>query len=389
MIKILTSKLNISNHESVVAKGEKKKKKKEEEKEKEEDQKTYVIYLQGNGTSNLYNIKNSISEEWKTLNDLNLEIRFISYPILAEFYHRELFEGGKNNNNSSAMYYYFLILPILAALIFLPTKYLFKVAIVIFIAFPLLILSYEPRVQFHLKIKESVTAVCALVIKLLKDERSIYPDQILLFGNSIGGGIAAQVYHEFQQKGIYLKCIVSNSFSSLKGVISNFTNNVFLRDVIKYLVSAFNMNLQSHRYINEITPYTAYFNRKNDNIIPHQVQLRTKILSSKPCEGSSTYQQAAFKKFHEQKTFLEGHTLLVCKVHDNSCPSIHNERMDLLVSDNTDKPVLFLDLIRYFIKESKRYTSRVESLNNGYDQSSIQNSDWAKEFEQNITFTNI
>lgn len=331
------------------------------------EDKLHVIFLQGNGNSNLYDIKRSISTDWKSLSDLNLRVRFISYPILAEYYHGEILGKTRLRLKFLAI----ILIPILS-LILLPLRLLFRIAIVLFLLLPILILMFEPTVNFHLNIEKSVTTVCAFVVKMLKE--GIHPDNIFLFGNSIGGGIAAHVYHEFKLRGIHLKCIVSNSFSTLKRVMYSFVSAPLLRNVIKGIVFGFNMNLKPYKYITSVTPYTVYFNRKNDAIIPHEAQLRTKIMEkdgAEPIEG-----------FEKQRIFLENHCLLICKYHVDYCPVIHNEPATHLVSDNA-KPEKFLELVRYFIVESNNYTT-TKSSNKEYDLSKLESCNWNE-----VEFVNI
>lgn len=328
------------------------------------ENKQHVIFLQGNGNSNLHSIKQYIVTEWESLADLNLIVKFISYPILDSYYHAEILGRTRLGLKFLAI----VLLPILA-LILLPVRALFRIAIVLFVLLPILVMLFEPRVNFHLNIRKTVTTVCTFVIKLLKE--GVHPDNIILFGNSIGGGIAAHVYHEFKLRGIYLKCIISNSFSSLKRVIHSYISIPLLQRVINGIMLGFNMDLETYKYINSITPYMVYFNRKNDVIIPHQAQLRTKVLEDR-------HDEEGFEEFETQRRFLENNSLLTCKLHLFYCPWIHNEPTTCLVSE-FDKSQSFLDLIRYFIIESKHYTTTICSLNKEYNLSTLKSCNWSSE----------
>lgn len=54
----------------------------------------------------------------------------------------------------------------------------------------------------------------AVVTNLL--EKGIKPDDIILFGDCLGGHVAAEVHKNFKDKDIHLRCIISNAASSLK-----------------------------------------------------------------------------------------------------------------------------------------------------------------------------
>ncbi|WCR59368.1 MAG: hypothetical protein PG978_000804 [Wolbachia endosymbiont of Ctenocephalides felis wCfeF] len=72
--------------------------------------------------------------------------------------------------------------------------------------------------------EELVQAGMAMVNRLLID--GIHPSNIVLDTNSLGGGVAAEVLKRFEDQGIYLTLIHSNSFSSLKDATNNFPHGV-------------------------------------------------------------------------------------------------------------------------------------------------------------------
>ncbi|MDD9331523.1 MAG: hypothetical protein PV340_02605 [Wolbachia sp.] len=49
-------------------------------------------------------------------------------------------------------------------------------------------------------------------------EEVVHPDNIILRGNSISGGVAAEIYKKFENEVIYLRCQVSTSFSLIADV---------------------------------------------------------------------------------------------------------------------------------------------------------------------------
>ncbi|WCR54196.1 MAG: hypothetical protein PG981_001218 [Wolbachia endosymbiont of Ctenocephalides orientis wCori] len=54
----------------------------------------------------------------------------------------------------------------------------------------------------------------------------VHPNDIVLDTNSLGGGIAAEVLKIFEDNGIYLTLINSNSCATLKGASKNFPYGV-------------------------------------------------------------------------------------------------------------------------------------------------------------------
>ncbi|MDR3131832.1 MAG: hypothetical protein LBU02_01915 [Rickettsiales bacterium] len=130
--------------------------------------------------------------------------------------------------------------------------------------------------------EELVQAGMAMVNKLLID--GIRPDNIVLDTNSLGGGVAAEVMKRFEDQGIHLTLIHSNSFSSLKDATNNFPHGVggfFTR----WLPAKF-LNFWYRRCRLDFNPLEVVENtkcpvliagRKGDTVIPPAAQLVGKL----------------------------------------------------------------------------------------------------------------
>lgn len=66
--------------------------------------------------------------------------------------------------------------------------------------------------KFVTKGKDPIKAGMAMVTDLL--EKGVHPDDIILMGNSLGGGIAAEVLKKFEEENIFFTFIHSNSYDS-------------------------------------------------------------------------------------------------------------------------------------------------------------------------------
>uniref|UniRef100_A0A1A9VJX0 Uncharacterized protein n=1 Tax=Glossina austeni TaxID=7395 RepID=A0A1A9VJX0_GLOAU len=154
----------------------------------------------------------------------------------------------------------------------------------------------------------------AVVTNLL--EKGIKPDDIILFGDCLGGHVAAEVHKNFKDKDIHLRCIISNAASSLKqaslyyfGFIAKL--KIFLAPIIKLVLKIFGCHWKTHKIVNSITPYTMYFNREGDKTIKQPTQLATKIEKIEKNGRRKDYQKKeVFKDFEEYEEFFKQYTIL-------------------------------------------------------------------------------
>ncbi|APR98391.1 hypothetical protein [Wolbachia endosymbiont of Folsomia candida] len=179
------------------------------------------------------------------------------------------------------------------------------------------------NVRFYTRSADSVAVGVKRVLDLL--EKGVHPDNIILNGFSIGGGIDARVHKIFKDQGIHLRCQINSSFSSASNAITSILRNIHHKNnLIKYgskfllliqgiLIRIFNWNIETYKTINSITPYTMFFNNEGDEIIREDAQLVTKVREMEQnCKKKSS--QATedkifailFKKHTMLKSYGEG-----------------------------------------------------------------------------------
>ncbi|WP_143688856.1 alpha/beta hydrolase family protein [Wolbachia endosymbiont of Laodelphax striatellus] len=227
----------------------------------------------------------------------------------------------------------------------------------------------------------------AVVTNLL--EKGIKPDDIILFGDCLGGHVAAEVHKNFKYKDIHLRCIVSNAASSLKqaslyyfGFIAKL--KIFLAPIIKLVLKIFGCHWKTYKIVNSITPYTMYFNREGDKTIKQPVQLATKIEKIEQSGRRKDYQKKEiFEDFEEYEGFFKQHTTLrkndKCIDSKKADKDIHKLPITCLKSSNkTD--YTFPELISLYIYITDEYFSKYGSLNNEEKIKAFKESKFYKDF---------
>ncbi|MGL9718310.1 MAG: alpha/beta hydrolase family protein [Wolbachia sp.] len=130
--------------------------------------------------------------------------------------------------------------------------------------------------------EELVQAGMAMVNKLLID--GIYPNKIVLDTNSLGGGVAAEVLKRFEDQGIHLTLIHSNSFSSLKDATNNFPHGVggfFTRwlpaKFLNFWFRRCGLDFNPQKVVENTKCPVLIAGRKGDTVIPQAAQLVGKL----------------------------------------------------------------------------------------------------------------
>nr|WP_255586134.1 alpha/beta hydrolase [Wolbachia endosymbiont of Tribolium confusum] len=227
----------------------------------------------------------------------------------------------------------------------------------------------------------------AVVTNLL--EKGIKPDDIILFGNCLGGHVAAEVHKNFKDKDIHLRCIVNKAASSLKqaslyyfGFIAKL--KIFLAPIIKLVLKVFGCHWKTHKIINAITPYTLYFNQEGDKTIKQPAQLATKIEKIDQSGRRKDYQKKeVFEGFEEYEEFFKQHIILrkndKCIDSKKADKDIHKLPITCLKSSNkTD--YTFPELISLYIYITDEYFSKRDSLNNEEKVKAFKESKFYKDF---------
>ncbi|MGL9718867.1 MAG: alpha/beta hydrolase family protein [Wolbachia sp.] len=204
-------------------------------------------------------------------------------------------------------------------------------------------------------------------------EKGIRPDDIILFGDCLGGHVAAEVHKNFKDNNIHLKCIVSNAASSLKqasiyyfGFIAKL--KIFLAPIIKLVLKIFGCHWKTHKIVNSITPYTMYFNREGDETIKQSAQLATKIEKiEKNGRGKDYQKKEVFEGFEEDENFFKQHTMLrknsECIDPEKADKDVHVLPITCLKSSD-EMGYTFPELINLYIQITDGYFAKHGSLNN-------------------------
>ena len=98
--------------------------------------------------------------------------------------------------------------------------------------------------------------------------RNIYPKQIVLYGNSLGGAVQEPVCKHFRQlKSIDFRQINSNSFRSLAAVFSTNMKMPFLENKLMQLMKYVGWETDYEQFFYKTGVYKCYLVRKGDKVI--------------------------------------------------------------------------------------------------------------------------
>ncbi len=227
----------------------------------------------------------------------------------------------------------------------------------------------------------------AVVTNLL--EKGIKPDDIILFGDCLGGHVAAEVHKNFKDRDIHLRCIVSNAASSLKQASLYYfwfiaKLKIFLAPIIKLVLKIFGCHWKTHKIVNAITPYTMYFNREGDKTIKQPAQLATKIERIGQNGRRKDYQKKEiFEDFEEYEEFFKQHTILrrndECIDPKKADKDVHKLPITCLKSSN-EAGYAFSELISLYIQKTDEYFSKHDSLNDEKKVEEFRKSKFYKDF---------
>jgi len=216
------------------------------------------------------------------------------------------------------------------------------------------------------KVKSGIAVVTNLF------EKGIKPDDIILFGDCLGGHVAAEVHKNFKDNDIHLRCIVSNAASSLKqaslyyfGFIAKL--KILLAPIFKLILRIFGCHWKTYKIVNSITPYTMYFNREEDKTIKQPAQLATKIEKIEKSGREKDYQKKeVFEGFEEDEKFFKQHIILrkndECIDPKKVDKDVHKLPITCLRSSSDD--YTFPELISLYIHKADKYFSEHGSQNN-------------------------
>ncbi|APR98392.1 hypothetical protein [Wolbachia endosymbiont of Folsomia candida] len=268
----------------------------------------YIIYFPGNAED----VGQHSFQDWSWC-DKNTVIDLCNYPYHSEWHNPNIL--GRSKSKSIA-YHIITLLPFIAAIAALyfltPLAAAIPVSILLGVTFLVTTLlvnnvMIRSNAKFYTRGEDSVAVGVKRVLDLL--EKGVDPDNIILKGQSIGGGVAAEVYKKFESKGIYLRCQISTSFSSIADVFMPVGNNGNKEDqrLIKRILKIGHWDIETYKTINSITPYTMFFNNEDDQVIKKNAQLATKIREMEK-NGEKKSSQATEDKIFE--ILFKKHTIL-------------------------------------------------------------------------------
>ncbi|MDR2832070.1 MAG: hypothetical protein LBV62_04135 [Rickettsiales bacterium] len=286
----------------------------------------YIVYFPGN----CENIGNHYSDD-RNWCDENTVVDLCNYPYHSEWHNPGVLASSKRRlilNNIIALAT-FSSIGLAIYCVKAPLALAIPIFIVLGIAFlvtALLInnVAIRSNAKFYTRGEDSVAVGVKRVLNLL--EKGVHPDSIMLRGYSIGGGVAASVYEKFASKGIYLRCQISASFSSIADVIvpiDDSKKESWRRKLVKYILKIGHWDVETYKIINSITPYTMFFNNEGDQVIKEKAQLVTKVKEMEK-NNKNKNEQAMQDKIFE--ILFKKHTMLKptsTTEEDTHCFPIH------------------------------------------------------------------
>lgn len=248
----------------------------------------YIVYFPGNAED----VNRHTDADWGWC-DKNTFVDLCNYPHHSEWHNPNVLGYSK---------FRYTVYNAIALIAFIPviaTLYLFTpLALAISASVGLLVTMLfinstivRSNVKFYTRGEDSVAVGVKRVLDLL--DKGVHPDNIILQGFSIGGGVAAEVYKRFKSERVHLRCQILNSFSSIRDLLIDTPVGedgrkpwiiklvARLGKLVAPLLKIVHWDIETYKIIDSITPYTVFFNTEGDQIIAENVQLSTKVRSVK------------------------------------------------------------------------------------------------------------
>ncbi|MBS0638172.1 MAG: alpha/beta hydrolase fold domain-containing protein, partial [Verrucomicrobia bacterium] len=128
---------------------------------------------------------------------------------------------------------------------------------------------------FPANVHDLVNDGLLMVQKLL--DKGVKPENIVVDGYSLGGGIALAVAAKLAQNGIAVNGVNERSFRSIEAVIQ--TSPLFYERLSAILVKAFAWNLSSEENIKKLSPKSKFvvIHNDNDEVIEYKASLKAAL----------------------------------------------------------------------------------------------------------------
>ncbi|WP_341807862.1 hypothetical protein [Wolbachia endosymbiont (group E) of Neria commutata] len=202
-----------------------------------------------------------------------------------------------------------------------------------------------------------------------------HPNNIVLDTNSMGGGIATEVLKRFEEQGIYLTLIHSNSYSSLKDVSSTFKGRLAAQ-CLNILHKFFGLEFNSKADIEKMKSPVLIAGRKDDPIITEDAQLVGKLPDLDGKNGNRLRQNVILEHDPEKK--------------DCEITNIHTDDEKHLVGQwkNSDTYTLFPEIKSKFISEAHDNLMN-SGLNKKFDSEEYRGSKFSRDLTPKITLVRV
>lgn len=125
------------------------------------------------------------------------------------------------------------------------------------------------------------------VVKYLLDQMHLRPWQIVLQGNSLGGGVQEMVAEHFRKLyGFRFRQINSNSFKTLAAVLAHHYQVPFLERIIRLVLLYAQWEIIPGKDFYKTGPYRCHLRRQNDRTIAIDAEYNIKIDIESDCAES-------------------------------------------------------------------------------------------------------
>ncbi|XCA36455.1 MAG: hypothetical protein ABOJ95_001529 [Wolbachia endosymbiont of Armadillidium vulgare] len=356
----------------------------------------HLVYFFGLGESIKYN--NESSDWGKWVSNKNIDIHLFDYHYMnfcyPEYFHDTKFRLKQVLITVATVSVigfsgYFIIASQMLIWLKLPVFIVFLIPAIIAAAIMVFYSITASLTKFVTKGKDPIKAGMAMVTGLL--EKGVHPDDIILMGNSLGGGIAAEVLKKFEEENIFFTFIHSNSYDSWINVpkSQNSLVGVFFRRTA-VITDAFFRYCGADYKPNEIIKSTKApvlaANRWGDMIIDSAAQSVPNLRKS---EGN-----------HESigKNGFKVTAILLHRYGDGKCEtikdSIHVDKLTHMLVGNmsylesqervlrSKSPCTYEKLLGDFIDEAHTYLKE-NKLNNRFKLNTFQHSKLYQEIKKN------
>ena len=164
--------------------------------------------------------------------------------------------------------------------------------------------------------------------------RNIHPNQIILYGNSLGGAVQEMVCRYFRQlKSIDFRQINSNSFRSLAAVFSTNMKMSFLENKLRQLMKYAGWEINYDEDFYKTGVYRCYLMRKGDKVIGQVASFGSRVNTLRDIANAPSEYRRTLKWLNDNSELIpiisnkkDQHILSLC----NMCLGIQDQKGEYL-----------------------------------------------------------